>query len=181
MLTDKLSVSHAQWAHMVAPTDSTAYCVVSYCVVSYSMVWCCMVWCCVVSYRIILHRIVSYRLYTSCVYSSPAVAHVLPLLPMVWPGVERDDPSGDGWKGCWTLVLMILARTRGRGACQRIQEGEGRERAVEDEAVSRDSGQRLRHGGGGERWRWRWRWLRQGWKKALRFAFFGGSDPANKA
>lgn len=83
MLTDKLSVSHTQWAHMVAPTDS--------------MVWCCMV---------------AYRLYTSCVYSSPAVAHVLPLLPMVWPGAERDDPSGDGWKGCWTLVLMILARTR---------------------------------------------------------------------
>ena len=29
-------------------------------------------------------------------------------LPMVWPGVDRDVPSGDGWKGCWTLVLMIL-------------------------------------------------------------------------
>lgn len=35
---------------------------------------------------------------------------------MVCPGVERDEPSGDGWKGCWTLVLMILGRTRGREA-----------------------------------------------------------------
>ncbi|KAK5906084.1 hypothetical protein CgunFtcFv8_001979 [Champsocephalus gunnari] len=29
------------------------------------------------------------------------------VLPIVWPGV-RDDPSGDGWKGCWTFVRMIL-------------------------------------------------------------------------
>ena len=31
-----------------------------------------------------------------------------PLLPIVWPGVDRDVPSGDGWKGCWTFVRMIL-------------------------------------------------------------------------
>lgn len=30
------------------------------------------------------------------------------LLPIVWTGVDRDDPSGDGWKGCWTFVRMIL-------------------------------------------------------------------------
>lgn len=29
-------------------------------------------------------------------------------LPIVWPGVDREVPSGDGWKGCWTLVRMIL-------------------------------------------------------------------------
>lgn len=30
------------------------------------------------------------------------------VLPIVWPGVDSDVPSGDGWKGCWTLVRMIL-------------------------------------------------------------------------
>lgn len=77
----------------------------------------------------------------------------MPLLPIVWPGVERDEPSGDGWKGCWTLVLMILRSTRGRGAhVSRSKEEEGCDHAVgEDEAVSNDSGQRLHLRGEGER------------------------------
>lgn len=34
------------------------------------------------------------------------------MLPIVWPGVDRDVPSGDGWKGCWTFVRMILGNKR---------------------------------------------------------------------
>lgn len=36
------------------------------------------------------------------------LCHPLACLPIVWPGVDREVPSGDGWKGCWTLVRMIL-------------------------------------------------------------------------
>lgn len=40
--------------------------------------------------------------------------------PMVWPGVESGvmDPSGDGWKGCWTLVRMILEKSEQQGINQ---------------------------------------------------------------
>lgn len=40
-----------------------------------------------------------------CVYS---------LSPMVCPGDVRVDPSGDGWKGCWTFVRMILDNREAR-------------------------------------------------------------------
>lgn len=98
---------------------------------------------------------------------------------MVWPGVESDEPSGDGWKGCWTLVLMILERRRGREADISRSRREKVCGVGEDEAVSGDSGQRLRLRGEGERWCGRG--SGGGEKKISLVALFGGNDPANKA
>lgn len=110
---------------------------------------------------------------------------------MVWPGADRDVPSGDGWKGCWTLVLMILgSKSRGRMSAgvvfldadqRRCELFWSRHPWIKlSGATHTHRGER----GGGEGGGWIWSsgsTLKVRSARKVFVALFGLADPANKA